>query len=469
MCTAFVLRKSLRRHGAQLTRAKVKNCRTHYYRGACCRTAETSCGTLRRLPKPYPLSQRVCQSARSAACNNRGFAFLLTPVTDLRAAIAAMPASRIREVANAAMHRSDVLAFWFGESDHPPPPQVLAALQAAVTRGQTLYNPNLGEPALRAAIARYTAQLHGVPLAAERIAVTSAGVNALMIGMQAVVNAGDRVVAVTPVWPNLVGIPTILGAEVVRVPLTMTAKGFRLDMQRLLDAARPGTKALIINSPNNPTGWTMSAADQEVVLNHCRQHGIWLFADEVYERLYWAGAPGERAPSFLDIATEHDALFTVNSFSKTWAMTGFRLGWLTARADLIAQLAKLIEFNTSCAPSFVQAAGIAALEHGQATTESFLAQARAARALIVQRLSSMPRVTLAKPDGAMYAFFKIDGMADALATCKQLAADYGLGLAPGSAFGPEGEGFIRWCFASSPQKLAQGLDRFSTFMEQQGR
>ncbi|MGL4573668.1 MAG: pyridoxal phosphate-dependent aminotransferase [Burkholderiaceae bacterium] len=386
---------------------------------------------------------------------------------ELRAAIAAMPASRIREVANAAMHRSDVLAFWFGESDHPPPPAAVAALNDSIARGQTLYNANLGEPALREAIARYTAALHGKPMSADRIAVTSAGVNALMIGMQAVVNAGDRVVAVTPVWPNLIGIPTILGAEVVRVPLTMTAQGFKLDMDALLSAARPGTKALIINSPNNPTGWTMTAADQLTVLAHCRKHGIWLFADEVYERLYYAGKPGDRAPSFLDIADESDALFTVNSFSKTWAMTGFRLGWLTARADVMPHLAKLLEFNTSCAPSFVQRAGVAAIEQGQATTDSFIKQAGQARDMIVVHLSAMPRLTLSKPDGAMYAFFKIDGMTDALSVCKQLAADYGLGLAPGSAFGPEGEGFIRWCFASSPARLADGLQRFSTFMEKQ--
>jgi aspartate/methionine/tyrosine aminotransferase len=384
---------------------------------------------------------------------------------DIRAVIAAMPASRIREVANAAMHRSDVLAFWFGESDHPPPPAALAALNDSIARGQTLYNANLGEPRLREAIARYTAKLHGKPMSAERIAVTSAGVNALMIGMQSVVNAGDRVVAVTPVWPNLIGIPTIMGADVVRVPLAMTGQGFKLDMDTLLSAARPGTKALIINSPNNPTGWTMTAADQRTVLAHCRKHGIWLFADEVYERLYYAGKPGDRAPSFLDIADEEDALFTINSFSKTWAMTGFRLGWLTARADVMPQLAKLIEFNTSCAPSFVQHAGVAAIEQGQATTDSFIRQANQAREMIVAHLSAMPRVTLSRPDGAMYAFFKIDGMTDALAVCKQLAADYGLGLAPGSAFGPEGEGFIRWCFASSPARLQDGLQRFSTFME----
>jgi aspartate/methionine/tyrosine aminotransferase len=388
---------------------------------------------------------------------------------DIRSAIAAMPASRIREVANAAMHRTDVLAFWFGESDHPPPPAAVEALNQALANGQTLYNNNLGEPALRTAIARYTSQLHGISMSAERIAVTSAGVNALMIGMQAVVNAGDRVVAVTPVWPNLVGIPTIMGAEVVRVPLQFGAQGFELDLDALLAAARPGTKALIINSPNNPTGWTMPAVQQRIVLEHCRKHGIWLFADEVYERLYYAGRPGARAPSFLDIATEDDAQFTVNSFSKTWAMTGFRLGWLTARADLVPQLAKLIEFNTSCAPSFVQHAGVAAIEHGGATTESFIAQARQARDAIVAHLQAMPRVRLSKPDGAMYAFFKVEGMQDALAVCKQLAAEHGLGLAPGSAFGAEGEGFIRWCFASSPARLAQGLDRFSTFMDKQGQ
>jgi aspartate/methionine/tyrosine aminotransferase len=384
----------------------------------------------------------------------------------IRPAILDMPASRIREVANAAMHRDDVLAFWFGESDYAPPQVVTDALHGALDAGLTRYAANLGEPALREAIAAYTSALHGKPVGMERIALASAGVSALMIGMQAVTNAGDKVVAVTPVWPNLVGIPAILGAQVERVPLGLVNGKFTLDMDRLLAVAGPGTRALIVNSPNNPTGWTLTRAEQQTILDHCRRHGIWLFADEVYERLYYAGAPGDQAPSFLDIAQPDDALFVINSFSKIWAMTGFRLGWLTARADVVPHLAKLLEFNTSCSPVFIQRAGLAAVTQGEPFARDFAAELFAARQTIVQRLQSLPRVQLSPPDGAMYAFFRLDGMQDALAACKRMAAEAGLGLAPGSAFGPEGEGYIRWCFASTPARLQEGLDRFEGFVGQ---
>ncbi len=382
----------------------------------------------------------------------------------IRTVIQDMPASKIREVANAAMHRDDVLAFWFGESDAAPPQAATDAMQASLARGETRYSHNLGFAPLREALATYTSNLHGKPVESGRIAVTSAGVSALMVAMQAIVSAGDRVVAVTPVWPNLIGIPTILGADVQQVALTVGAHGFELHMGRLLAALAPGTRALIINSPNNPTGWTLSRDEQQTILTHCRQHGIWLVADEVYENLYFRGAPAEAAPSFLDIADANDALLVINSFSKTWAMTGFRLGWLTAPAALMDDLAKLLEFNTSCAPLFAQHAGLAAVTESGNFAQDFAKSLYASREQIAARLQAMPRVALSRIDGAMYAFFKIEGMSDSLAMCKRLALEAGLGLAPGIAFSAEAEGYIRWCFASASDKLDAGLDRFERFM-----
>jgi aspartate/methionine/tyrosine aminotransferase len=277
-----------------------------------------------------------------------------------------------------------------------------------------------------------------------------------------VVGPGDRVVEVTPLWPNLVEIPKILGASVTTVPLQFTSAGWRLDLDTLLAALTPGTAAVYINSPNNPTGWTIDRAAQRVILEHCRRHGIWIFADDAYERLYYEGGTADApavAPSFLDMADPDDRLISTNTFSKSWLMTGFRLGWIRAPAPLVAQLPKLIEYNTSCAPVFVQRAGIAAITGGEPVIARTVARFRQARDFLVQRLRAIPDVSVATPAGAMYAFFRVASVGDSLALCKQLVADVGLGLAPGAAFGPEGEGFVRWCFAASQERLADGVQR----------
>jgi aspartate/methionine/tyrosine aminotransferase len=382
-------------------------------------------------------------------------------VPDARAGVQALRASKIREVANAAMGRPNVLAFWFGEPDEVTPEFIRQAAIDSLAAGETFYSQNLGLPELRAAIAAYVSRLHR-PTPEGCIAVTSSGLSALMIATQAVVGPGDRVVEVTPLWPNLVEIPKILGASVTTVPLEFSPSGWRLDLDALLDALTPGTAAVYINSPNNPTGWTIDPAAQRVILEHSRKHGIWIFADDAYERLYYdggtAGAPAVAA-SFLDIAEPDDRLISTNTFSKSWLMTGFRLGWIRAPEPLVAQLPKLIEYNTSCAPVFVQRAGIAAITGGEPVIAHTVARFRQARDFLVERLRAIPDVAVASPAGAMYAFFRVAGVADSLALCRQLVVDVGLGLAPGAAFGPEGEGFVRWCFAASRERLADGVQR----------
>jgi aspartate/methionine/tyrosine aminotransferase len=369
--------------------------------------------------------------------------------------------SRIREVANAAMGRQDVIAFWFGEPDEVTPDFIRQAAIDSLRAGETFYSQNLGLPELREAIAVYLTRLHQ-PTPVERIAVTSSGLSALMIASQAVVGPGDRVVEVTPLWPNLVEIPKILGAAVATVALRFSPRGWTLDLDELLAALTPSTAALYVNSPNNPTGWTIEPAAQRAILHHCRRHGIWIFADDAYERLYYASGTPQApnvAPSFLDVCDPHDRIVSTNTFSKSWLMTGFRLGWIAAPQAIVAQLPKLIEYNTSCAPQFVQRAGTVAITQGEEVVARTVARFRMARDLLVQRLRTLPGVEVATPDGAMYAFFRVAGVADSLEFCKRLVADQGLGLAPGVAFGAEGEGFIRWCFAAGEERLAEGLRR----------
>jgi len=373
-----------------------------------------------------------------------------------RAAVRNLTASKIRELVNAGFGRKDVLPFWVGEPDEPTPEFIRRAGIASIEAGEVFYSHNLGIHSLRKALAAYLTRLHR-PTTVQEVAVTSAGVNALMLVSQLLLDPGDRVVEVVPLWPNLQEIPKILSAHVDTVALEFSPQGWRLDLQRLLDALKPGTKALYLNSPNNPTGWTISRDDQRAVLEHCRRHGIWVFADDAYERLYYEG--NNIAPSFLDLAQAGERVISTNTFSKSWLMTGWRLGWAVLPAALEADMGKLVEYNTSCAPVFVQRAGLAAVTQGEPVIAHTLERFRKARDFLVKELRTIPGVEVASPSGTMYAFFRIRGMRDSLAFCKQLVAEHGLGLAPGAAFGPEGEGYVRWCFAADEAKLADGVAR----------
>jgi aspartate/methionine/tyrosine aminotransferase len=283
--------------------------------------------------------------------------------------------------------------------------------------------------------------------------------------MQLLAGAGDEVVVVVPVWPNLTAQPAILGANVKRVPLQPRADGaWVLDLQRLLDAVTPATRVLLVNAPNNPTGWTLTRAEQQSILDHCRATGTWIVADEVYERI-WFG-DGQAAPSFLDIADPDDKLVVAQSFSKTFLMTGWRLGWLVWPPGHLDAVGKLIEFNSSCAPVFVQRGALAALAIEAEFVPGLVKRLRAGRDLLVSGLQTIQGVRVSEPQGGMYAFFQIDGQADSLSYAKHLVTAYGLGLAPGAAFGDEAEGWLRWCFATQDAgRLRDGLARLTRALD----
>jgi aspartate/methionine/tyrosine aminotransferase len=382
----------------------------------------------------------------------------------MRQAIQNLEESKIREVANAGMGRSDVLAFWFGESDEVTPGFIRQAAIESLQKGETFYAHNLGLPELRDAVARYTAGLHG-QVAADRIGITSGGVNALMLAIQALVDAGDEVLVVTPVWPNLTAQPVIMGAELKRISLRAAGGAWTLDLQALLDAVTPDTRLLVLNAPNNPTGWTLTRSEQQAILDHCRKTGTWILADEVYERLYFEQSPNRCAPSFLDIASPDERLVVAHSFSKSFLMTGWRLGWLVMPAAMTPHMGKLIEFNTSCASVFTQRAALVALHRTDEVTPRVVAHLKTCRDTLVPLLQALPRVELAPAKGGMYAFFKLDGFGDSLAVAKRLVAEAGLGLAPGNAFAPEAQGWLRWCFASKDvARLGQGVERLSGWL-----
>ena len=380
-----------------------------------------------------------------------------------RPAVRALQSSLIREVANAGMGRTDVLPFWFGESDQPTPDFIRQAAIASLEQGETFYSQNLGRPYLREAIAHYLGGLHDTAVAPGRIAAVGSGVSGLMLAAQLVVSPGDRVVAVTPLWPNIVEIPKILGASVERVPLTVANGRWSLDLDRLLAALTPDTRMVIINSPNNPTGWTIEDGERDAVLAHCRRHGIWVLADDVYERL--VHDPARRsAPSFLRRYEAGDRIISVNSFSKAWSMTGWRIGWLVVPETLADDLGKLIEYNTSCVLEPIQRAATAALTAGEPEVARLRRQLTETRQLLVGELGAMPGVVVPEAGGAMYVFFRIEGQDDTLALARRLVEEAGLGLAPGGAFGPEGDGWLRWCHATSAEKLREGAARLRGFL-----
>ena len=392
----------------------------------------------------------------------------LKPPPYMRQSVMDLEESRIREVANAGMGRSDVLAFWFGESDEVTPDSVRQAAIDSLQKGETFYSHNLGLPELRQAVSDYMSRLHG-PIGVERLAITSGGVNALMLAAQALIDAGDEVVAVTPVWPNLTAQALVMGAQLTCVPLRPVNGQWQLDLPALKSAITDKTRLLIVNSPNNPTGWTLTQAEQAEILAHCRRTGTWVLADEVYERLYFENDTANGcAPSFLDVAHADDRLVVVHSFSKSFLMTGWRLGWLVMPAAMTHHMGKLIEFNTSCASVFIQRAGVVALQNTADITPRVVAHLKACRDTLVPLLQAVPGVQLAPAKGGMYAFFKLEGHPDAVTTAKRLVAEAGLGLAPGEAFAPEAAGWLRWCFASKDLgRLRLGVERLQIWLDQQ--
>ena len=382
------------------------------------------------------------------------------PDYPLRPKSAALLGSLIREVSKDSMDVAGLIPLWFGEGHRSAPPAVVAEAHKAIDGGFQFYSSSAGRAELRAAIAAYVSKLRGIKVTPERIVVTTSGNSAIQMAMQLIVDPGDNVVFAVPLWPNAADMCEHLNGEVRRVPLKLDARGWSLDLERLFAACDGRTKAIFLNSPGNPTGWMATPDELKAVLAFCRKRGIWAISDDVYERIVYGA---DHSPSFFDFADPEDAVMSINSFSKGWCMTGWRLGWLVAPEAVTDTLAKIVEFNTSGATTFVQRAGVVALQQ-----EAFVAEIKAeyatARDIAFQRLSAMGRVRLTRPEAAFYAFFAVDGMTDSVEYCKRIVRETKVGLAPGRAFGPEGEGFIRLCFATSPERLSEAFDRLEPLL-----
>ncbi len=379
----------------------------------------------------------------------------------MRREIELLEDSPIVEVWRMGYGRDDVIGMFAGEPDVPTPDFICAAASRALAEGRTFYTPNRGIPALREALGEYLHRIYGVTVPEGRLALTGSGMNAVMLIAQAMVQPGDNVVTITPSWPNIMRAMQINGATIREVAMTSGNAGWSLDLDAVFAACDGRTRVIYLASPGNPTGWMISREEGQRLLEFARARGIAILSDEVYHRLVY---DREVAFSFLEIARPDDPVFVVNSFSKAWAMTGWRLGWVVFPEGQTANIEKLVQFNTSGAPEFLQAGAITALREGEEFVAFFRERCRAGRDLVANRLARMKRIRNVPNSGSFYAMFEVDGVTDTLEFCKRAVTEAGIGMAPGIAFGAGAERHIRLCYAKSEALLGEAMDRLDRFV-----
>jgi aspartate/methionine/tyrosine aminotransferase len=374
----------------------------------------------------------------------------------------AEPESGIVTAAMYGFTKPGIIAFWSGEGNLPTPEAFARPATESLLKGETFYTFQGGIPELREALARYHTRHFGREFDAGNFLVTGGGMQAIQTAIQMIAGEGDEIIIPTPAWPNYAGPLRIQGSKPVEVPMTFANGKWALDLDRLFDAITPRTKAICLNSPSNPLGWTATRADLIAIRDACRKAGIWILGDEVYSRFYYQG---RRAPSFLDVCDTEEQLLLCNTFSKNWAMTGWRVGWLQAPKTLAATIERVVQYNTSGTAVFLQRGCTVALDEGDDFIAAQVAKARCNRDVVVNALKDFPQIRLSIPDGAFYMFFGIEGMTDSMKTAWRIIDEANVGFAPGIAFGAAGEGYLRMCFLKEEGKLAEGLDRFTSWLK----
>jgi len=350
-----------------------------------------------------------------------------------------------------------MIPLWAGEGDLPTPPFIVEAATRSLAAGETFYTYQRGIPELREALARYYTRVFGRDFAAEEFFITGSGMQSIQIALAMTVGASEEIVIPTPTWPNAAAAAGVLGAKPVEVPMSFGNAGWSLDLDRVAAAIGPRARALFLVSPSNPTGWTATLEDLRDILALARRRGLWIIADETYGR-FWYGA-GERAPSLLDVMTPGDRVLFVNTFSKNWAMTGWRIGWIRAHPSLGQAVENLIQYSTSGVATFMQRAAVAALERGEGFVAHQIARARLGRDILSRALAATGRCRFAIPQGAFYLFFRVDGETDTRGLALRLIDEAGVGLAPGTALGRGGSDFLRACFARKSEDVEVAAQR----------
>jgi aspartate/methionine/tyrosine aminotransferase len=386
----------------------------------------------------------------------------MSMLDSLRAEARAAPESGIVAVVNYGRLREGMIPLWAGEGDLPTPAFISDAAARGLAAGETFYTWQRGIPDLRQALARYYARHFGQTFPEEQFIVTGSGMHAIQLALAALAGAGDEVIYLSPAWPNFDAAAAISGAIPVPVTLDHSGNGWSCDVEKIAASITPRTKALFINTPSNPTGWTADQETLRAILDLARANGLWIIADEIYSLFHYG--PG-RAPSFLDIATPEDRILFVNSFSKNWAMTGWRVGWIKTHPSLQQVFENLIQYSNSGVAQFMQRGAVAALDEGDGFIAEQVERARKARDLVCDILGATGRARFTVPQGAFYLFFTVDGIADSRSAAFDIVDKANVGLAPGTAFGPGGEAFLRLCFHRRLDQIEEAAHRLARWME----
>ncbi|ESW84048.1 pyridoxal phosphate-dependent aminotransferase [Mesorhizobium sp. C280B] len=386
----------------------------------------------------------------------------MTLIDTLRAEARAAPESGIVAVMNRGRGRDGMIPLWAGEGDLPTPAFITDAAAKAMAGGETFYTWQRGIPELRQALARYYTRHFGKTFANEEFIVTGSGMHAIQMAIDAVAGKGDELVYLSPAWPNFAAAAGIAGAVPVAVTLDQSGNGWSCDVDKIAAAITPRTKALFVNTPSNPTGWTADKETLQAILDLARERGLWIIADEIYSLFHYGHG---RAPSFIDIMADEDRILFVNSFSKNWAMTGWRIGWIKIHPALQQVFENLVQYSTSGVAQFMQRGAVVALDEGDAFIVEQVERARAARDLVCGILATTGRARFTVPQGAFYLFFAVDGITDSRAAAFDMVDRANVGLAPGTAFGPGGEAFLRLCFHRRLDQLEEAANRLAKWMK----
>ena len=355
-----------------------------------------------------------------------------------------------------------VIPLWFGEGDRITSPLIRNEAKSSLDSGDTFYGHTRGKAELRSAIKHYIQSIYNIDVSDERITVPGSSMSAITLACQMTLGRSDHALIVSPHWPNIDRAIQVTGADYSFVRQIQTVNGWHLDFKEIQNSVCKNTRAIYINSPSNPTGWIMSSAQQIELLDFCRHHDITIIADEVYHRTTY---DLDVAPSFIEVASESDTLILINGFSKAYAMTGWRLGWMITPAGISEQMATLSECYNTSAPAFIQMAGIKALREGEQIIDELRANYAVGRDMVMKKLSHHPLIRLTRPAGAFYAFPEIIGLSSSAEFTDSLLEKENVGVAPGYTFGPGNDCYIRLCFAQSNERLEQALDRIVRHIE----
>nr|WP_321458424.1 pyridoxal phosphate-dependent aminotransferase [uncultured Cohaesibacter sp.] len=373
------------------------------------------------------------------------------------------PGSGIIGIKNYAQGKGDVIPLWIGEGALPTPDFICKVAEEALETGDTFYTYQNGVPALREAIAAYHERLYGRPFDPYRFSVTGSGMQAIQMAVRMVISSGEEVIVPSPAWTNIRSAVVVAGGKPVDLALHFHPEGWKLDIDELFDACTEKTRALFINTPNNPTGWVATLDDLKAILDFARKKNIWIIADEIYTRFYY-GEDRDVAPSFYEIAEDDDKILFVNSMSKNWAMTGWRVGWIGAPVSLEPLIGNLIQCSTSGVAPFMQKAATVALNEGELFIAEQIERARVGREKLLTAFNGQNAVRFAPPMGSFYFFFGLEGEGDTTLTVKRLVDEANVGLAPGFAFGQSGSAFMRLCFATNPDRLDLAISRMTRWL-----